>query len=68
MINPHLLYDQTEVARFLGKSPAWLERNRWNGQGPEYVKVGRTPRYKGSKLLEWIEAQTRQSTSEKVPA
>lgn len=64
VIDPHLLYDQTEVARFLGKLPAWLERSRWNGQGPEYVKVGRTPRYKGSTNIELIEALTRQSTAQ----
>ena len=49
-----------EAAKILCCSPAWLERQRWKGEPPVYVKVGgetgRMVRYRLSDVLGWIEA------------
>jgi predicted DNA-binding transcriptional regulator AlpA len=48
-----------EAAKILCCSPAWLERQRWKGEPPIYVKVGgesgRMVRYRLSDVLNWIE-------------
>jgi predicted DNA-binding transcriptional regulator AlpA len=49
-----------EASNILCCSPAWLERQRWKGEPPAYVKVGgqggRMVRYRLSDLLAWIDA------------
>ena len=67
-IQPDALYTQTELAPLLRKSLAWFERARWDGKGPAYVKVGRQPLYRGSDVLNWLDARTRTSTSDKGAA
>ena len=49
------LFDTTEAAAGLGKSKALLERHRWAGTGPTFIKIGRTPYYRGSDLVNFIE-------------
>lgn len=58
MLTPH------EVATRLGKTERWLERHRGIGDGPPYLKFGKTIRYPADALAQWIAAQTRRSTSE----
>ena len=53
-----------EAARFLGVSPAFLERDRWRGARIPFVKVGtRSVRYELSALEAYIAQQNRRSTS-----
>ena len=40
LIHHDQFYTQSDVASFLGKKPTWLERSRWAGTGPKYVKIG----------------------------
>lgn len=61
---PGKLYSQKELAPILGKSEAWFERSRWAGTGPTFTKVGRSPRYMGSAINAWLEAQARRNTGE----
>lgn len=48
-----------EAAQILGVSAAWLERKRWEGRPPRYVRVGgpngRAIRYRESDLRAYIE-------------
>jgi predicted DNA-binding transcriptional regulator AlpA len=48
-----------EAAKLLGVSAAWLERKRWEGRPPQYVRVGgpngRAIRYRESDLQAYIE-------------
>jgi predicted DNA-binding transcriptional regulator AlpA len=48
-----------EAARILGLSAATLERHRWAGTGPAYVRAGglggRAIRYRICDLVAWIE-------------
>lgn len=53
-----------ETAKLLGLKPNTLEIWRWQGKGPVYRKVGRLVRYVESDVLEWLDAQARQNTSQ----
>lgn len=53
-----------QAAQYLGVSPAFLERDRWAGARIPFVKLGtRSVRYRLSDLDNFIDAQTRTSTS-----
>jgi predicted DNA-binding transcriptional regulator AlpA len=54
-----------DAAKILGVSTSWLAKARLSGDGPKYVKIGRSVRYLESDLHEYIKARTRGSTSEK---
>lgn len=58
------LLTQVEVAEYLHKSEAFLERARVEGGGPPYVKVGRAVRYRADDLQAWLGGNARQSTAE----
>lgn len=53
--DPDRLFDTCEAASFVGKSKVWLEKHRWAGTGPHYLKIGNKPYYTGRDLLEYIE-------------
>jgi predicted DNA-binding transcriptional regulator AlpA len=57
-----LLYTR-DAALILNVSAAWLERKRWEGAGPPFIRVGgptgRAVRYRASDLLAWINANRR---------
>ena len=53
-----------EAATFLRVSELWLAKARMRGDGPPYVKFGRSIRYVESALLEWTKSHLRMSTSE----
>lgn len=51
------LLTSSEVANMIGKSPAWLARQRWQGGGIQYRKIGRHVRYQQSVVLQWLNDQ-----------
>ena len=55
-----------QAAELIGLKANTLEIWRIRGGGPRYIKFGRAVRYRQSDLETYIEAQTRQSTSEKT--
>lgn len=58
------LWSQKDLAAYLNKSTYWCERARWAGEGPKFVKIGRCIRYKPEDVLQWLEQQTRRSTTD----
>ncbi len=58
------LLKEQDAAPIVGMSVAWLQRKRWEGGGPPYVKYDRAVRYRESDLLTWIEAQICRNTSD----
>jgi predicted DNA-binding transcriptional regulator AlpA len=54
-----------EAADFLRVSESWLAKARMRGDGPPYVKVGRSIRYAEGALLQWIKSRVHLSTSER---
>jgi hypothetical protein len=55
-IVPNALYTEKEAAPLLGRSTHWLQRHRWLGTGPVYIRNGRPVRYRGSDLITWLES------------
>ncbi len=49
-----ILYTQEVVSRLIGKSVKTLERWRRDGEGPAWIKVGKTPRYEANTLCIWM--------------
>ena len=54
-----------EAANFLRLSISWLAKARMRGDGPSYVKLGRSVRYREGALLQWMKSRARLSTSER---
>jgi Helix-turn-helix domain len=62
-MNPLLTEEQT--ARALGNlSVKTLQRWRWAGRGPRFIKIGAAVRYDPEDLAVFIEAGRRNSTSD----
>jgi len=53
-----------EAAHFLRLSLSWLAKARMRGDGPPYVKLGRSIRYAEAALIQWMKGRQRLSTSE----
>jgi hypothetical protein len=55
-----------EYARLRRCSLRTVERERGTGQGCKYIKLGRIVRYRRRDVLDFIERNARQSTSERA--
>jgi len=62
---PEALLTPTDAARRLRVSLSWLAKARLTGDGPRFIKIGRSVRYLESSLREYIKMRTRSSTSER---
>jgi predicted DNA-binding transcriptional regulator AlpA len=60
---PRLLTPK-EAAALYGVSISWLAKARMRGDGPPYVKVGRSVRYSEAGLIQWAKSHQRLMTSE----
>jgi predicted DNA-binding transcriptional regulator AlpA len=58
------LLTASQTGKLLGVSDSWLAKARLRGDGPRYVKIGRSVRYPRSYVLEYLRLRTRSSTSE----
>jgi len=56
---------QTELATHWNISPRTLERWRWTGEGPRFVKLGGRVVYRLSDIEEYEQAMIRSSTPAK---
>ena len=45
-------------------SLSWLAKARMRGDGPPYIKIGRSIRYADAALIQWMKSRQRLSTSE----
>jgi predicted DNA-binding transcriptional regulator AlpA len=62
------LLTDDEVAEKIQRSTNWLAKLRCRGEGPTFLKVGRSIRYRWQDVEAWLESQARQSTSEPAEA
>ena len=58
-----LLYP-ADAAKLLKVSLSWLAKARLRGDGPMFVKIGRSVRYRASSVRDYIRSRMRTSTSE----
>jgi excisionase family DNA binding protein len=61
---PRLL-SAKEAAELLNVSVSWLAKARMRGDGPPFIKVGRSVRYSEVALQQWMKSLQRLSTSER---
>jgi excisionase family DNA binding protein len=54
------LLSTEEVAEVLGRPARTLRQWRYRKEGPRYIKVGLTVRYKAVDVERWIEAQAQE--------
>ncbi len=55
------------AAKYLGLSEQRLAKMRWAGEGPEYLKLGRSVIYDRRALDAFMQSSTRRSTSDQGP-
>jgi hypothetical protein len=58
------LLTEAEVAALGIATKSKLRRLRWEGEGPDFVKLGHQVLYPADKLTEWLSERTFQSTSQ----
>jgi len=63
--NRERLLTPRDAADVLRLSPSWLAKARMRGDGPPFLKVGRSVRYGEGALLQWTKSRLRYSTSER---
>jgi excisionase family DNA binding protein len=59
-----VLLTPKEAARLLKVSLSWLAKARMRGDGPPYIRIGRSIRYTEAALMQWMKSRQRMSTSE----
>ncbi|MGD0420663.1 MAG: helix-turn-helix domain-containing protein [Xanthobacteraceae bacterium] len=59
-----VLLTPKEAARLLKVSVSWLAKARMRGDGPLFMRIGRSIRYAEPALLQWMKSRQRLSTSE----
>ena len=59
-----ILLGPKEAAQRFKMSTSWLAKRRLTGDGPPYIKIGRSIRYSEIALLQWMKSRQRLSTSE----
>ena len=60
------LLSRSEVQTLFGLTQRFLEVAAVRGDGPPFIKIGRSVRYRVSDLRDWIEARRVTSTSQEV--
>ena len=59
--------DTIGAAEMIGISHKTMEKWRWQGGGPPYIKMGGGVRYDPSDLEEWVRTRRRRHTSDPGP-
>ena len=58
------LYNEKETVKLLSLSVKTLQRYRYTGGGPIYIKLGKSVRYKESDIEKYVSERTRYITTE----
>jgi predicted DNA-binding transcriptional regulator AlpA len=59
-----VLLTSKEVIKLFRVSPSWLAKARMRGDGPPYIRIGRSIRYSEATVVQWMKSRQRLSTSE----
>ena len=52
-----VLLTPREAAQLLKVSLSWLAKARMRGDGPPFIRIGRSIRYPGDDLIRWMKRQ-----------
>ncbi len=64
--NPAEILDTLEAASYLKLAAVTLERRRIQGDGPPYLKLGKSVRYRRGDLDVWLASRLIRSTSQTI--
>lgn len=56
-MNDNDLVDTEGLAQYLGKEKRTIEDWRLDGKGPDFIRIGRSIRYRGSEIRRWLDSQ-----------
>jgi len=59
-----ILLTAKEAAARLKISYSWMAKARMRGDGPPYIRIGRSIRYTEPAVIQWMKSRQRLSTSE----
>ena len=62
--NVPVLLTEQELHEITKRSVKAIQKDRLDGIGPKFVKLGRLVRYRAADVVEWLEKQTRTSTAD----
>lgn len=62
------LLDEEAAAPLVGMTVSTLQKKRVTGDGPPYVKMGRSVRYRPEDLEQYVAERIRSSTSQRAAA
>jgi predicted DNA-binding transcriptional regulator AlpA len=62
---PEALWRPPRASKYLSQSENRLAKLRVSGEGPPFIKIGKSVYYRKRDLDEWVERHLRTSTSEK---
>jgi len=60
-----ILLTAKEAAARLKMSSSWMAKARMRGDGPPYIRIGRSIRYTEPAVIQWMKSRQRSSTSER---
>jgi excisionase family DNA binding protein len=60
------MFNTCEAAKYVSLASVTLERMRITGEGPAFVRLGRSVRYRRADLENWINGRLLRSTSEVI--
>lgn len=60
------IVDTVQAAKFIGLAKPTLDKMRLVGNGPPYVKMGKSVRYRIEDLESWVASRIVTSTSQKA--
>ncbi len=61
--NDDSLLTEKQLAEYLQLKPKTIETMRRRGDGPKFIRVGRSVRYRGYDINEFLDENTRESTT-----
>lgn len=53
------LQTSKQAAAFLNVSVSWLAKARMRGEGPPFIRIGRSVRYSTATLIRWLKCRER---------
>jgi predicted DNA-binding transcriptional regulator AlpA len=58
------LLSDHDLERITGRARSCWQKDRVNGSGPNYIRVGRLIRYRANEVSDWLSSRTYSSTSQ----
>lgn len=66
MSEREVLLDEVAYCEMTHTKPSTARKQRVTGSGPQFLKIGRSVRYRRGDVLDWLELRTVRSTSERA--